>query len=78
MEIRTCNCSCFNKQTSIASFSPQYLFGRQPVLLMAIKQDAGTMLINMDDLDTWACVHKPNADLYKIMMPIPLKNLSNA
>jgi hypothetical protein len=45
---------------------------------MAIKQDAGTMLINMDDLDTWACMHKPNADLYKIMMPMPLENLSNA
>ena len=66
----------FSKQASLASFSPYYLlFGRHPVLPMAIKQDADKILGNMDDPDTWARVCEQRADLYKRVMPMALENL---
>jgi hypothetical protein len=65
----------FSKQTSLASFAPYYLlFGRHPVLLEAIQADANTVLVNMDNPDTWALVSEQRADLFKRVMPMVLEN----
>jgi hypothetical protein len=69
----------FNKQASLASFSPYYLlFGRHLVLPKVIQADANTVLANMDNPDTWALMSEQWAELFKWVMPMALENLSIA
>jgi hypothetical protein len=69
----------FSKHASLASFSSYYLlFGKHPVLLQAIQADAGTVLANMDNPDTWALVSEQWVELFKRVMPMALENLSIA
>jgi hypothetical protein len=66
-----------SKHASLASFSPYYLlFGRHPVLPQAIQADADSVLVNMDNPNTWALVSEQQAELFKRVMPMALENLS--
>ena len=68
----------FNKQASLASFSPYFLFfGREPELPMSIRRDVASV-VNFDDLDVGIQACEQQATLFKRAMPIALENLTIA
>ncbi len=68
----------FNKQASLASFSPyMLLFGREPELPAAIRRKVSGV-VQFDNLDLWFQVCSERAELFRRVMPMAFQNLSIA
>lgn len=64
----------FNKQASLATFSPYFLlYGREPTLPMPVRRESYAV-VGLDNPNAWAKVCKARAELFKRIMPMALEN----
>lgn len=68
----------FNKQTSLASFSPYFLmFSCELELPISMRRDVA-IVVHPDDPNVWVQACEQRATLFKIVMPVALENLAIA
>jgi hypothetical protein len=66
----------FNRQTSLASFSPYFLlYGRDPNLPTKIRRESSEV-VNLDDLKMWLRVCSQRAELFRRVMLATFENLA--
>jgi hypothetical protein len=68
----------FNRQASLASFSPYFLlYGRDPNLPIMIRCESSEV-VNLDDLEMWLRVCSQRSELFRRVMPATFENLAIA
>ncbi len=68
----------FNRQASLASFSPYFLlYNRDPDLPTTICRESSEV-VNLDDLEMWLRVCSQRAKLFRRVMPVMFENLAIA
>ncbi len=68
----------FNRQASLASFSPYFLlYGQDPDLPITIRCEFSEV-VNLDDPEMWLRVCSQRVELFRIVMPVVFENLAIA